>query len=693
MIDPAPSPSPGLLRRLGWSNSRRSWLERLAAACVLIVVGAFAWFHAALPPGLLAAVGLLAGLALAVLFRRGWLRLFGPVLFYDLVRSARRRRVHVLRVVYAGGLLTILSFIAFAASEGHSRYYRPTVHDQAEIANMFFGLFMGTQFAAVVLLTPGYVAGAVAEEKERRTLEFVLATDLRNREVVLSKLAARTLNLTLFLLTGLPVFSALQFLGGIQPEWLLAGFAATGLTLVSLAAASILASVLCRRARDAILGTYVLAAGYFAVSLAAFGLIRSPWLAWVATAGVTLAGTTVTPTDAVDALGAGNPVVALIHVFGGGLTAGGLAAVLRDYALFHGLTALACTVLAVRLLRPVALRQLFGGPGRGRSAGSRPPVGREPMVWKEVVFESYRQRRLLARLAVVALVLLSFLPAGLMTVELLDQLVGGRAQSNPWSNMRMAAQDRTGFLLRIYAEEMNAWVRGVGATVAALALVGVAVRAAASVGGERDRQTLDSLLTSPLTTRELLLGKWLGALLGWRAAWLWLLLIWAAGLAAEGLHPLAVALLVPAWFAYAALMASIGLWFSVVCRTAQRATVATLGTVFVVLGGHWLLLLFGCVIPLSLSGGSPGRLEGLYAFWTGLTPPAVLGVVSFRSLEPYPHSGYRDEFLPFFTLGSICGVGGAILAAGLIWWAALQRFARTTGRGRRTAGQPPSALR
>src|SRR5438105_13980589 len=95
----------------------------------------------------------------------------------------------------------------------------------------------------VALVAPGYTAGAIAEEKDRRTLEAVLATDLRNREIVLSKLVVRLANLTLMLLTGLPIWALLQFLGGIDPDLVLAGFLATGVTMASLASLSILNSV------------------------------------------------------------------------------------------------------------------------------------------------------------------------------------------------------------------------------------------------------------------------------------------------------------------------------------------------------------------------------------------------------------------------------------------------------------------
>src|SRR5260370_32431578 len=102
----------------------------------------------------------------------------------------------------------------------------------AEVIRSFFNYFVIAQIMLVSLLTPGYAAGALAEEKDRRTLEAVLATDLRNREIVLSKLVVRLANLTLMLLTGEPILGLLQFLGGIDPDLLVAGHASSGLTQV-----------------------------------------------------------------------------------------------------------------------------------------------------------------------------------------------------------------------------------------------------------------------------------------------------------------------------------------------------------------------------------------------------------------------------------------------------------------------------
>ena len=77
----------------------------------------------------------------------------------------------------------------------------------SQFAEEFFFVFISLQFIAAVLFTPALTAGAIAEEKQRKTLEYLLATDLGNHEIVLGKLVSRLGYLTLFLLTGLPMLS------------------------------------------------------------------------------------------------------------------------------------------------------------------------------------------------------------------------------------------------------------------------------------------------------------------------------------------------------------------------------------------------------------------------------------------------------------------------------------------------------
>src|SRR6516162_3826255 len=248
-----------LRQTVGWSNSRQSWEERIGVLILLAGIFGLWWYGSRLTAVQQVLLWGFFILAAAILLRRGWLKLFGPVLFYDMVTSARRARYFALRGSYAGLLLLFL-FITFVSTYTGGM----TPEQQAgRLAQNYFETFMLIQIITVMLLTPAYVAGSVADEKVKRTLEFLLATDLRNREIVLSKLLSRLANLTLFVLTGLPILSLIMFLGGVDPNLVMAGFAATALTMGGL---SILNSVSFKRPRDSVTMTYMALVAYLALS-------------------------------------------------------------------------------------------------------------------------------------------------------------------------------------------------------------------------------------------------------------------------------------------------------------------------------------------------------------------------------------------------------------------------------------------
>src|SRR5207253_7133044 len=141
----------------------------------------------------------------------------------------------------------------------------------------------------------------------------------------------------------------------------------------------------------------------------------------------------------------------------------------------------------------IALKQAQGDSPRklGRRLWRRPPVGPQPMFWKEIFAERGLRLHALTRVFVVLLIIASFAPVCFIAAQYLGELDSGRG-------FRVAGSP-DGF-----ASSMNGWVRVVGTTVACLMLLGVAARAAGSVSGERDRQTLDALLTSPLDTQAIL---------------------------------------------------------------------------------------------------------------------------------------------------------------------------------------------
>jgi ABC-type transport system involved in multi-copper enzyme maturation permease subunit len=657
-----------LRRTLRWSNSLESWQERVGFAAVLAMVAFNVFIGRGLAPSYQVVLWCLAGVTLAVVLRRGWLRLFGPVLFYDLVRVGRRNRYFLIRTAYGCFMLLMLSYIWLVWSWDTSRRgFR--ANEAADFASQFFYMFMGVQFVVVTVLTPAYTGSAVADEKERRTLEFLLATDLRNREIVLSKLVSRLANILMLMLVGLPILGFLQFLGGVDPGLVLAGFTATGLTVLSLACLSMFYSVLVRRTRDAIALTYLTSIAYLALSASSLLLLLLPDVASFP------AGSPVTVTHLVDWVNAGNIVVAVVKLFSGGQPDLLLPGLLRNYAIFHGGVALICAAWAVLRLRAVFLKETYGKPQQARPGlrfWVRPAIGNHPMVWKEVFAEPRLRWHWLGRVFVLLLVVASFVPVGFILYYLWeDYFVYGRRL-----RYREPLEE-----LQIF---MNVWLRAVGTLAAALTLLGVAVRAAGSISGERDRQTFDSLLTSPLDSTAIFFGKWLGSILSVRAGWLWLGAIGFLGLVTTGLHPLAAPLVLAAWFIYAAFLATLGLWFSMVSRTTLRAILWTLLTT-IGLGVGPLVLMMCCGTLWAVTAGPMRGSEDFFR-WVmefvvfSLSPLGTLACLPFCGREFETHGYNRiNEGLEMLVC-AVIGLGLYLAATVFLWAAANARFRQLTGR-------------
>jgi len=591
-----------------------------------------------------------------------WSNIFGPVLFYDLIRLARRSRYAWMRCLYILFLALMLGTV-YVNVEAAS-YETDKMRRLAQLAESFFITFMTVQFFAVGLLTPAYTAGAIAEEKERKTLEFLLATDLRNREIVLGKQLSRLGNMALLILAGMPILSFAQFLGGVDPGLVLRGFAGTGLMMLGLGSLSILCSVYARKPRNAIVLTYMTMFGYFALSLVLFIMLSL----FPTFAGFPLWFTEdpATAKEFVEAVGVANPIIAIYRlesVFGRGQALADIVdVVFRDFAIFYGALTLVCTVWSVARVRAVALAQSASVSKKLRWAirrKTRRAVTDTPMVWKEIHLEPGLQLNIFGRIVMGVLFIISFLWPILQIIYYYDTNTAFR---DSWDS---------------FAWGINAWVRSVGTMVACLALLGVAFRASGSVTGERARQTFDSLLTSPLESNAILYGKWIGSVLSVRWAWLWLGVIWGLAVVTGGLHIVAVFLLCIGWIVYASFLAALGLWFSIRSRTTLQANVWTLLVTMGIAFGHWIPW-FMCCLPAGLMGGGGDGMYTIAKFQScGLTPPITLGWLAIRGKEF--ESGSMKE--PIELMGyAICGLVVYGIAAVVFWNITAQRFRKVTHR-------------
>jgi ABC-type transport system involved in multi-copper enzyme maturation permease subunit len=147
---------------------------------------------------------------------------------------------------------------------------------------------------------------------------------------------------------------------------------------------------------------------------------------------------------------------------------------------------------------------------------------------------------------------------------------------------------------------MNMWFRFAGSSVACLTLLVIGVRASTSITSERERDTFDALISTPLSGEGILLAKVAGSLTSMRPAWFWFGSMLLLALCTGGLHPLAVPIIVLAWLVYALFVTMLGLAYSMFFKSSIWSALFTVLTTLVLGGGHWLVTICFCAPIFSL---------------------------------------------------------------------------------------------
>lgn len=580
--------------------------------------------------------------------------LLGPLFRHELTRLARRGLQPKLRAVFAGLLLGALLLTYLKTFPGQSPIDvvvgvgRPlSLEETANFGERFLTAFLVVQMVVVVVITPVVAGGAIAEEKERGSLDFLLCSPLSAREIVVGKLAARLVFVGGVVATGLPVLTLTMFFGGVDAGTLLAGYALTLLTMLSHGAYALYLSVKLGELRPTLIRVYLVV-----FLLTVFGFCCS---------------CLVVP-------GLLSPFTSLFYLLVGASwffrSSGPLDVwVVAAYAGIHVPLALWFLWSATRLLRsPAAYRAAPGSqrpvgyvfpedvplppghPGVVRMNLRIPRLGRDedPLLWKETWFGP----RLTPPPESPAHLWLSMLLLFTASIGcmILISVTGVRLQHG-------------GPIGDIYGP--------LGRTVAAGLLpvlaVAVGLLAAGSVATERQRQTLDGLLALPGDRADVLRAKAVAALRAIRVPAAVLAGFFAAGFVTGGfpfIALLAGPVLAAGWVAAAV---GFGMWLSVRSRTSARAT------------GYFLAaLLTACFLPplaapllrdTLTSRGDLGA-ELVEAAVEGLSP--VWG--AWNGLPDRSDWDADARSAAAGVAGSLAGAVAVGLAGLACGWAAVRRF-------------------
>ncbi|MDP7029066.1 MAG: ABC transporter permease subunit [Phycisphaerales bacterium] len=298
-------------------------------------------------------------------------------LFERIVTTASRRSRHqTIRVIY----LAILSGVAaigmlVATSLGG----QVSLRGLATAAAGVFEIVAILEVAAICLLTPVFMAGAIEQEASPRTWDLLLTTPLSSAGIVLGNLLGRVCLVVMLIAAALPILLILQVFGGIGPQSVLLAAAIAACTAVVVGAAAVLLSATRTGGKRA---TLVFGTGVLFMLIVTWVLdaaIRVPIPGEAAATSTTWA-TPLNPFLALQTVLRPSQYVAdaSLHGFAGfwlGHPVAAFAAVSFGAAFVMVLWA----TLRVRLIGPLA-----GGGRRGAATGTRAarPIGLNPIAWR-----------------------------------------------------------------------------------------------------------------------------------------------------------------------------------------------------------------------------------------------------------------------------------------------------------------------
>ncbi len=393
--------------------------------------------------------------------------------------STRRRHLYV-----RSGYLAVLILVLLASLIGTPG--GGTLRDLAQAGAGAFGIVAVGQIALICLLTPIFMAGAIAQEANPRTWDILLTTPLNALQIVLGNLFGRLFFILALLLSSLPLFLFVQAFGGVPGRAIVLSYLVAAVSALVVASIAVTLSVTRTAGRRAVFAFYVSVIVYLVITwlidvqlrttlsvggIAASTTIMTPLNPFLALESLLQANRYVAVDPGPDAIGLvrwwkGSPIAAFVWT---GIAVSGLLIVFSTARL---------RVIGGKVGQLPWYRRWFGlGARTGEGRPARSP-GTNPIAWRETSSRSIGTVGLLGRWGFVA-------AAIIVTIGLLWLFHTGG----------------------ISLTTLRQTVLGVVVAEVAIVVLAAVNMSATAVSREREDGTLDIILTTPIQPGPYLAGK------------------------------------------------------------------------------------------------------------------------------------------------------------------------------------------
>jgi ABC-type transport system involved in multi-copper enzyme maturation permease subunit len=525
---------------------------------------------------------------------------FGPIFEKELRVASRRKRNHLLRVLYLLGLFLLLMLAYLSMRLEGATSVAARMERQNQLGQAFFACFGMFCAIAMGLIGPVLTCTAISAERLHRTLHVLLMTPITSWQIVAGKLCSRLLIAFLLLGLSLPVLALVRLLGGVELQQMLAVMALCTAVAIFCGAIGLFFSSFLNRAYSVLLLSYAsllflyMFIPFIVALLAVSAGPRSPVISFFT---------------------ATNPFIAI-----GFITRLGRFGI-SNYWMTNVVLHL-CGAGVLVLLSSIILRRLSRKEGEGRAEA--PPVALEPApaVVETLNYATTTSVSGRAPRPITA-------PRESRSVS--DNPVLWREVRRPMiarkSMQMICAIVIVGLLLFTYmamagARTLGEWEAQIGFAIIfnGLLWLVISVISATAIAQEKESDTWTLLLATPLSARQIVLGKLAGLLR--RLLWPFVLIVAhffifaVCGIISWS----AVACVLWIMVTFNSVWLALGLYLSLRCKKVTFAVIVNL----------LVPIFFYAAVPLLL---------------------AILGALVDRGGDRYPSA--MLYYLPYFYLGNV----------------------------------------